>query len=242
MTLPEVVAVAERPDIADAMDRLVASNMPAFMLWESPGNWRWHRLYELHPEGQLAYLDDAGDVVGTLHTIPCAWAADGALPGGFDEVVVDGTERATRTAGSTCLLSMSVRRDWRRRGLAEGFIDEARRRAPRVGHGAVIAPVRPTVKAVYPMVDIDHYVRWRRADGRAFDPWIRTHIACGGSIAGTAPASLTVRQPVGRWAALCGRPMERSGMHVVPGALSPVVVDDGYGTYVEPNVWITYDS
>ena len=42
-----VVDVSGRPDIRNAADALVAANLPVFMTWESPGNWRWHRIYDL---------------------------------------------------------------------------------------------------------------------------------------------------------------------------------------------------
>lgn len=240
--LANVVTIAMRPELVDAVDRLVASNLPPFMLWESPGNWRWHHIYAMHPEDQLVVLDDDGDVAAALNTVPARW--DGAiedLPSGFDDVVVAATDDMRSVTNATCLLSMSIRRDRRGRGLAEGMIDEVRRRARSVGRSTVIAPIRPTRKAAYPMVPIEHYVRWQREDGRPFDPWLRIHRACGGRHLGVAHRSLTIRQPVERWSDATGLRMKQPGSYVVDGALVPVEVADGIGVYAEPNLWVAYD-
>jgi hypothetical protein len=42
--------------------------------------------------------------------------------------------------------------------------------ARRQGLEALIAPVRPSWKERYPLVPIERYAGWRRADGLLFDP------------------------------------------------------------------------
>ncbi|CAM5233131.1 MULTISPECIES: hypothetical protein [Streptomyces] len=53
----------------------------------------------------------------------------------------------------------------------------------------MVAPVRPTVKARYPLAPIETYMRWRREDGSALDPWIRTHQRLGATLVSAAPES-----------------------------------------------------
>ena len=36
-----------------------------------------------------------------------------------------------------------------------------------------------------PLTPTESYAAWTRADGSAFDPWIRTHLLMGGQILGT---------------------------------------------------------
>lgn len=71
------------------------------------------------------------------------------------------------------------------RGIA-GDTLMALRRAARdtAGLNRVIVPVRPTAKTVYPLVPIESYLTWRRDDGEAFDPWVRTHERVGARIRG----------------------------------------------------------
>lgn len=86
--------------------------------------------------------------------------------------------------------------------------------------GAVVAPLRPTLKHRYPLTPIEQYVTWVRADGLPLDPWLRLHHRLGGRVVGLA--------------------LPGSGDYVIPHGLSPLHVDasTGTGTYVEPNIWV----
>lgn len=63
----------------------------------------------------------------------------------------------------------------------------------------VIAPVRPTLKSRYPLTPIEVYAQWRRTDGQALDPWLRTHERIGGTIVALAPRSQTMTGSVADW-------------------------------------------
>jgi hypothetical protein len=108
------------------------------------------------------------------------------------------------------------------------------------GLDALVAPVRPTKKAAYPLTPMERYVEWRRPTGEAFDPWIRVHERLGGQIVGVASESFTVTASVAEWERWTGLAFPDSGDYVIDGALVPVVIDRGadIGRYVEPNVWI----
>ena len=56
----------------------------------------------------------------------------------------------------------------------------------------VLAPVRPTLKDRYPLIPIERYMEWRRADGAHFDPWLRLHERAGGELLAPAPESLVM--------------------------------------------------
>lgn len=233
---------AERPELAARMDALVARNLPPFMTWASPGNWRWHRIYQRFPTLQVAALDARGTLAGAVHAVVTRWRERGdPLPGGYDDVLVaaaDGDDDGG--GGSTCLLSLSVRPDARGRGLPATLLAEMRRRAAARGHAALIVPLRPTRKAEHPRVPIAEYAAWTDARGEPFDPWLRAHTRLGGEVLGVAERSLVVAQPRARWEALLGRPLP-PGEHDVPGALAPVRVDErGIGRYAEPNVWVLH--
>jgi hypothetical protein len=59
-----------------------------------------------------------------------------------------------------------------------------------------------------------------------------------------APYSMTIVGTIADWSQWTGRTFERSGEIAVDGALAPVLVsvEQNYGVYVEPNVWVRHAS
>ena len=110
----------------------------------------------------------------------------------------------------------------------------------RAGLGAVLAPVRPTLKDRYPLIPIERYLTWRRPDGAHFDPWLRLHERAGGEILAPAPESLVMDETVADWEAWTGMAFPEDGEYVVPGMLAPLVVRAGRGRHAEPNVWVRH--
>jgi len=108
------------------------------------------------------------------------------------------------------------------------------------GLRALIAPVRPTAKQDYPLIPIERYMAWRRPDGSHFDPWLRIHERVGGELTAPAPESMLIRAPVADWEEWTGMALPDDGDHVVPGMLAPLVVRNGIGRHVEPNVWVVH--
>jgi len=236
--------LTERPDLRGAVDRLVAENMPPFLTWASPGNWRWHRLYSRLAAYQVVVVGPGDELLAAMHSVPLSWNGDLAgLPGGYDDAVVSATaDDAGDDANVTCLLSISIARDRRKGGLAERLIAEAKTRARARGHVAVLGPLRPTRKAEFPDVPMAEYLQWRDARGEVFDPWLRLHLELGARILRVAERSLVVRQPASRWEGLTGRGAMEPGAHRIEGALALVTIGaDGVGEYAEPNIWISHD-
>jgi len=74
----------------------------------------------------------------------------------------------------------------------------------------------------------------------AFRPWVRIHEYIGGEILGPAPESMTLRAPVADWEEWTEMQFPEDGEYIFPGGLAPLVVRDGIGVHVEPNVWIVH--
>jgi GNAT superfamily N-acetyltransferase len=144
---------------------------------------------------------------------------------------------------ATALMAVAISVEPSRQGkrlssrMIETFRDNARDAGLSQG---VIAPVRPTWKARYPLIPIETYVSWRRADGSHFDPWIRTHEVVGGEILATAPRSMVVRGTAAEWEEWTGMTFPDDGDYVFPGGLDTVRFEAGIGTHVEPNVWLLH--
>jgi hypothetical protein len=139
-------------------------------------------------------------------------------------------------------LGISVPRVHRSKGLARVVIKAMRDLAEQCGFDGVVIPVRPTAKASHPQVPMHEYIAWTDDNGRAYDPWLRSHLAAGGRIVGEAPRSMVVDEPVAFWETWAGRTFEKSGCYTIEGALAPVEIDleRGVGRYNEPNVWFSY--
>ena len=235
-----VFRYADRPDLrAVRFETLTKRTFPEYMNHNEPGGKYWGRLYEDHPDFQLGLLDD-DELVAELHSVPTAWnGSEEDLPAGWDEAFLRAFE-GDRQADVLCALAISVRPDRQAQGLARRMLEEMHAAAARAGLRELIAPVRPTLKARYPLIPIERYMMWRREDGSHFDPWIRVHERVGGEIVAPAAKSMTIEAPVADWESWTGMSFPDHGDHVVPGMLAPLHVRDGVGRHVEPNVWLRH--
>jgi hypothetical protein len=199
---------------------------------------------ERHPQFQLILYDEENDrPLGRGQTMPVRWdgTVDG-LPGGVDDAVEHGAALADGQANTLCAIVAVLDRSVQGQGLSGLVIDAMRAAAAAGGLDCLIAPVRPTLKDWYPLTPIESYARWRRDDGRAFDPSIRVHERLGGRILGIADCSMTVEGGVAEWESWTGMAFPESGAYVLPQALVPIEIDraSGRGRYVEPNVWMRH--
>jgi hypothetical protein len=107
---------------------------------------------------------------------------------------------------------------------------------------SLVAPVRPTLKSLYPLIPIERYVRWTRDDGSPFDPWLRVHWRLGAEYLKTAPEATTITGTVAEWEEWTGMSFPESGEYVVPSALQPITIDrkQDVGTYSDPNFWMRH--
>jgi hypothetical protein len=110
------------------------------------------------------------------------------------------------------------------------------------GLASLIAPVRPSLKAKYPLIPIDDYAMWRRDDGLFFDPWLRVHERIGASVLGVAHDSMRIPGSREDWETWTGLTFSTSGEYIVDDALAPIVFDEeaDQGVYIEPNVWMLH--
>ena len=51
---------------------------------------------------------------------------------------------------------------------------------------------------------------------------------------------MAIEAPVAEWEEWTGLELPEDGDYVVPGMLAPLLVRDGVGRHVEPNVWIRH--
>ncbi len=235
-----LVRYADEPDLrAIRHEVLSQQTFPEYLQNNVPGNKYWGRLYEDFPDYQLALLD-GDDLVAELHSVPTPWdGTNDDLPAGWDEAFLNAFESG-REPTVLSALAISVRPDRQLQGLAARMLEEMRSAAGAGELRELIAPVRPTLKARYPLIAIERYMDWRRADGSHFDPWIRVHERIGGEILAPAPESMEMDCPVSDWEEWTGMQFPEDGDYIVPEMLAPLYVRDGRGRHVEPNVWLRH--
>jgi GNAT superfamily N-acetyltransferase len=211
---------------------------PEFLLHDRVINEHWNDLYTRCPEFQFCLYDAAAErVLAEGNTVPVVW--DGAAePGGVDWAIPQVRSDAAPT--TLCALQAVVRRDAQGHGLSRLMVETMRTLARERGLDCLIAPVRPPLKASYPLTPIDRFVEWRRDDGLLLDPWLRTHERLGAELLGVAPESMRIEGAVPEWERWTGLAFPDDGDYVVAGALVPVRFANGRGVYVEPNVWMRH--
>ncbi|HEY9326954.1 MAG TPA: hypothetical protein VIS09_01730 [Streptomyces sp.] len=193
----------------------------------------------------LTLVDEREVPVASGWGVPIHW--DGlteTLPSGYTQALVravEGREQGTE-ANTLVICGAVVTPSLKGRGLAGEMIKALRRTAGEAGLARVIAPVRPTTKARYPLTPIETFMRWSREDGMALDPWMRTHQRLGAEILAAATASQTMTGTVAEWERWTGLALPESGDYVIPDGLSLLRIDRSadHGVYREPNVWMRH--
>jgi GNAT superfamily N-acetyltransferase len=188
----------------------------------------------------LFFEEESERVVARGRTIPFRW--DGTLvdlPMGIDAVglraICDGSPPTALSA-----LAAEVVPNHRGQGLS-GRVIQAMADAARREHLApLLAPVRPSWKERYPLIEIGRYASWQRDDGLPFDPWMRVHVRLGGTVLRPEPRSMRITAPVVDWEAWTGLSFPDDGSYIFPEGLAPLTVTDGIGRYWEPNVWMLH--
>ncbi len=237
---------AEQPELFHGTEIVLG---PEFLLHNQVANRHWDKLTSVFAPFQLLLYDEEAEAVaGKGFTIPFAW--DGrpeALPDeGFEGVLEAGVALEERGGKATALSALAavIDPEYQGHGLSKLLLEGMRSLAARHGLFAVVAPVRPTLKARYPLIPLERYARWRREDGSAFDPWIRVHERLGGEIVCIAARSFIVEGTIAHWEEWTGLAFPESGEYIVDGALVPVTIncDADLGRYVEPNLWMRHSA
>jgi GNAT superfamily N-acetyltransferase len=128
------------------------------------------------------------------------------------------------------------------RGLSRLLIGGMTELAARHGLDPLVAPVRPTLKAQYPLTPMERYLAWRRADGELFDPWLRVHERLGAEILGVCAGALILEGTVAEWEEWTGMAFPTRAAMSLRMRSSPVELEraEDFGRYVEPNVWMRH--
>jgi len=235
----------ERPELSDELERLGAESWPRFMRQrDERGLGRyWPDLFDGFADWQFLVCDSFDRVVAAGHSVPFTW--DGT-PADLPDSIAGILERAVRARAEgrrpTALSALAalVTRKQRGQGLSRLIIETMRGMAAQWKLGGLVAPVRPTLKAAYPLTPMERYVGWRDAESLPLDPWMRVHARLGATVVHVISRAMVIVGRVAEWEEWTEMRFPDSGSYVVPGALQPVVIDRDRdeGRYEDPNVWM----
>jgi GNAT superfamily N-acetyltransferase len=236
----EVHTLAARPQLRDHPSRGELFDVwPTFLHHDPVMNEHMGRLRTELPEFQLVMYDAFADrVLAEGDTVPVRW--DGVpQPHGLNWAMRQRFEEGGEPT-TLCAVQVMIHPDAQGRGFSRLLLERMTALARDHLLDALIAPVRPTLKHLYPLIAIERYITWHRDDGALYDPWLRTHAQVGAEILAVAPESMTIPGSSEEWEEWTGLRFRENGEYIVPGALAPLHFEDGHGTYVEPNVWMRH--
>lgn len=205
----------------------------------------YSELLDYFRDYQLCLVNEAdGYPVAVANCVPIKCDDPNKLPQeGWDWAVHHAAMRRGEGANTLCALAVSVPPINRKKGYARVLIRALNNLAQAKGLKGPVVAVRPSAKKQHPFVSIEDYLGWTDDQGRPFDPWIRSHVACGARIVQPCRRSMVVEEPLAFWETWANRKFEQSGAYEVAGAIAPVEIDlsRGVGRYEEPNVWVAYN-
>lgn len=249
MSIPEfdVVTIAERPDLIDPIDTVASSAWPEFMLHDAVADQYWGQMLTKFPAFTFALLArDSGAIAAMGNSIPIVWSEPVAnLPDrGWDWALEHGCLAADAGEKPTtlCAIQIAVAAGYQGQGVSAHAVRAMTRIAAQHELDALVAPVRPNMKARYPLTPMARYIRWQRPDGLPFDAWLRVHARLGATIVKVCGRAMHITGTIAEWEAWTGMAFPETGDYVIPGALNPVHMDleQDQGTYTEPNVWMRH--
>jgi hypothetical protein len=229
----------ERPELRERCGFLREA-WPAFMLEAPISNERWHLLYERFGGFQFWLVDEATDeILAEGNSVP-ARLDPGDLPDRGWEHVMEHATGGDEEPTVVSAIQVLIDRNRHGRGLSALMLGEMRRIAAAAGFTDLVAPVRPSLKSLYPLTPMERYVTWTTEADLPFDPWLRVHARAGARLVGVCSHSMLIPGTVANWQEWTGMRFPESDTYVIPGALQPVEidVDSDRGVYVEPNVWM----
>jgi GNAT superfamily N-acetyltransferase len=234
--------------LVDRATEKIAAEWPKFMLHDPAANLLTN-CYEELPDFQFVLVDPvSGESAALGNSAPLAYSGQmSGLPDrGWDWAITKAIDDL-HTGGNVnllCALQVVVFRPYKGKGISSLVVRAMKENGRRHGLSEMIAPVRPTLKHIYPLTPIEDYVEEKDDDGYPFDPWLRVHVKLGGRIVKPCHKSMQIAGRVAEWERWTGQSFPSSGKHIVPFALEPVEInlERDLGTYIEPNVWVYHPA
>ena len=243
----QVSSIKDRPEKFKEQDKISCEGWPPFMLNDPVANQNWITFMSYYADHQLMIMSD-NEILSIVNTIPLSFddRIENLPEGGWDWGILKGVRDIENKSTPDTLMGIQVvvSNHHKGKGLSSISTDEMLKLAKSMGYGRLIIPLRPYLKDKYPLTPMADYVTWTADDKLPFDPWLRTHVRKGARIVKVCEESMKIWGTSEEWKSWTGMEFHSSGQYVVPGALAPVKYDarKDYCEYIEPNVWIAYET
>ncbi|QLZ70576.1 hypothetical protein FOLKNPGA_03390 [Legionella sp. PC1000] len=205
------------------------------------------KLYAIYPDFQVSISSpDTDELIGIANSIPLIWheSLSRLSDNGLSWVMNEGIHlrKSSDGANMLCAISITVAENYRNKGISKMLLRHLKRISENKKYTHLIVPVRPSLKSAYPLIPMIKYIEWKNKDGLPFDPWLRTHTSLGAQIIKVCERSACITSSIEQWERWTKVPFPGDGNYVINDALSPVKIefDNNTGTYIEPNVWVSY--
>lgn len=237
--------LSEEPALRERFSEFHRQAWPRFLHEGNGAGPLWSKIYTDFADFQFGLRDETGALVAVGNSIPLICDGSKAdVPPNIPEILERGVavKRDARRPTALSALAAIVDESQRARGLSTKVIEAMAALARQHGLKTLIAPVRPSLKQLYPLTPMERYITWARADGTHFDPWLRVHQRMGAEILRVAPKAMVITDTVARWEEWTGLRFLETGNYVVPGAFQPIKIDvrRNTGRYEEANVWMRH--
>ena len=240
-----VVNFKDRPDLYEIQNDICGKAFPEFLYYSEVANKYWEKMIAYYGEYQLLLLLE-DQIIAVINCMPMNLdILDDELP---EEAFNWGMEKgikdfeAGKEINAVLGVQIIIPEEYQGKGISSIAVEELKNMCVKMRIQRLIIPIRPTLKSKYPINDIDTYIKWKNKDGLPFDPWLRVHVKKNAKIIKACKKAIEIRGTVNQWETWTKMKFPESGEYVVEGALCPIVIDreNNLGTYIEPNVWISY--
>lgn len=241
----KVVKFKERPDLYDLQDAICDNAFPEFMYYSEIADNYWKKMIAYYKEYQLLVVEE-DQIITVINCMPMNLdIPDEELPEeAFNWALEKGIKdfEAGKEINAVMGVQIIVPEAHQGKGISSIVAEELKNMCVKRGMKRLIIPIRPTLKSKYPITNVDNYITWKNKDGLPFDPWLRVHVRKNAKIINACKKAFEVKGTVKEWEAWTNMKFPESGEYVIEGALCPIVIDreNNLGTYIEPNVWISY--
>ncbi len=188
--------------------------------------------------------NEKDEVIGMLKAVPVRREKGSELwDDGYTGAMARAIDDLRFFRRPNCLvgLAIAVRKDFQGRGWANSIISQMKTTAEESGFESIAIPLRPTGAE-----SEEHFAEYclsTRGDGMPLDPWLRLHVRNGAVIRNFCARSMQFHGTIEEWEEWTDMDFPESGAYDVPGGIAKLRIDRkaDSGSYIEPNVWVTYD-
>lgn len=242
-----VTNLQERPELAEKVFEIMTSTWPLFILNDPVGSNYWLELYVRFPQYQIIVQSAEDDeILGIGNSIPVHFTKSLLeLPDeGWTWAIRQGLadHEAGQTPNYQCALAATVPLAHQGKELSPFILKAMKSVGMKNNLKALIAPVRPSEKHKYPLIDFADYCTWKNDNGEFVDLWLRMHQRLGAKVIRPCMASLNITGNQADWENWTSLKFKSTGSYSVPKALVPVDfnLEKNLGIYKEPNLWMVH--